>query len=76
MNITSEFSHLWNDLPDAERKRLMPEVIESQKNHIIQCRVKAVRAHKSHLADLDQQIKRLEEGLSVYRRINDTRTIS
>ena len=76
MNITSEFSHLWNDLPDAERKRLMPEVIESQKNHIIQCRVKAVREHKKHLADIDQHIKNLEQELSRYRRINDTRTIS
>lgn len=59
-------THLWNDLPYEERKRLMPHMIESQRRHIIQCRNKAVEAHKKHLKSLDEWVKSLDDELSKY----------
>ena len=56
-------SNLWNDLPDAERKRLMPHMLESQILHIEQCKLKANSAHKSHVRDLDKQISNITAAL-------------
>lgn len=58
-----QHTHLWNNMPIEERKRLMPYMIESQKLHIIQCRKKAVDAHKAHMKTLDEWIKSLDNEL-------------
>lgn len=59
-----QHTHLWNDLPYEERKRLMPHMIESQRRHILQCRKKAVDAHKKHMKSLDELVKNLDNELS------------
>ena len=60
------FTHLWNDLPPEERKRLMPHSIESQRLHILQCKQKAIAAHKRHMKELDDWIKNLNTELAKY----------
>lgn len=60
---TNDFSHLWNDLPIDERKRLMPHMVEAQKLYIWQCKQKAVAAHKKHMKELDDWLKNLDDEL-------------
>ena len=60
---TNDFSHLWNDLPIDERKRLMPHMVESQKLHIWQCKQKAIAAHKKYMKELDDWLKNLDDEL-------------
>ena len=60
---TNDFSHLWNDLPIEERKRLMPHMVEAQKLHIWQCKQKAIAAHKKHMKELDDWLKNLDDEL-------------
>ena len=60
---TNNFSHLWNDLPFDERKRLMPHMIERQRVHIWQCKQTAIKAHKKHMKELDDWLKNLESEL-------------
>lgn len=55
-----EHTHLWNDIPSPERERLMPYMIETQINHILSCRQKAVRTHNQYLKELDEHVKNLE----------------
>lgn len=62
----NKFTHLWNDLPADERKRLMPSMIETQKLHIWQCKQKAVKAHKMHMKELDSWMKNLDDELKKY----------
>ncbi len=57
-------SDLWNNLPDAERSRLHPFLIETHILHLEQTRQKIVRAHKELLADIDAQITNLRKSLS------------
>lgn len=64
---THDFTHLWNDLPFDERKRLIPHMVENQKLHIIQCKIKAVRAHKRHMRELDDWLANLDSDLEKYR---------
>ena len=59
-------SKLWNDLPDAERKRLMPHMLETQILHIEQCKMKAINSHKRHMKELNEQIKNIESSLNEY----------
>ena len=59
----SKFDHLWNDLPDDERHRLMPHMIESQILHIEQCKIIAVRAHKKHMSELNDWISNLRKSI-------------
>ena len=59
----NDFSNLWNDLPFEERKRLMPHMIESQRLHILQCKKKAIDAHKRHMRELDDWIENLNAEL-------------
>ena len=54
---------LWNNLPIEERKRLMPHMIEMQILHIEQCKEKAVRHHKNHMRELNDQIRNLKKEL-------------
>lgn len=65
MEPLDKHTHLWNDLPQAERKRLLPYLIESQIGHILQCKNKAIDAHRVHLKALDEQIKNMRHSLSV-----------
>jgi len=60
---TRDFDHLWNDLPFDERKRLMPYMISAQKLDIWQCKQKAIKAHKSHMRELDDWMKNLDREL-------------
>ena len=60
---TNDFSHLWNDLPDDERKRLLPHMIESQKLHIWQCKQKAIWSHQMHMKALNGQLANLDAEL-------------
>ena len=60
---TNNFNYLWNDLPKDERARLMPHMIESQILHLWQCKSIAIRSHKTHIAELNEQIKNLEKLL-------------
>ena len=62
--MSNNFSHLWNDLPAEERKRLMPHMIESQILHIEQCKQKALRAHKSHMKELNDCINNLRKSIT------------
>ena len=61
---TSDFNHLWNDLPFDERTRLMPFMLETQLLHVWQGKEKAIRAHKSHMRELDSLIKNLNSELN------------
>lgn len=64
--VTNIFTHRFNDLPFEERKRLIPYMIENQKLHIIQCKNKAIEAHKRHMAELDSWMKNLDSELKSY----------
>ena len=61
---TNNHGHLWNGLPDDERKRLMPYMVEAQQLHIWQCKQKAIAAHKKHMAELDEWMANLDRELS------------
>lgn len=63
---TNDFDHLWNDLPDDERKRLMPHMVETQKLHVWQCKQKAIAAHKQHMRTLDDLLRGLDYELRRY----------
>jgi hypothetical protein len=56
-------AHLWNDLPDDERKRLHPYAIESQIVHLEQAKAKVIRGHQRTLDDFNSHIKNLKETL-------------
>ena len=60
---TSKFSSLWNDLPSDERARLMPHMIEAQKRHILQCKQKAIAAHRRHMKELNNWVAELDRDL-------------
>ena len=59
----NKHSDLWNDLPTEERKRLMPQVMESQLLHIWQCKQKAITAHKRHMKELDEWMANIKLDL-------------
>ena len=58
------YSHLWNDLPFEERKRLMPYMIARQLLHVEQARLVIVRNHQRTLDEMDDHIKNLKDSLS------------
>ena len=55
--------NLWNDMPKAERERLMPYVMESQLLHICQCKQKAIKAHRRHMAELNDWMASIKQDL-------------
>lgn len=59
----SEHSHLWNDLPLSERERLMPHQIETQIQHLEQCRAMIVRNHERQVREIDDWIKNCRKSL-------------
>jgi hypothetical protein len=65
--FTRDFTHLWNDLPIEERKHLVPHMVESQKLHILQCKEKAIKAHKKHMAELNEWMDNLDKELNEYK---------
>lgn len=60
----SEYTHLWNDMPFDERKRLMPYMIETHILHLTQTRATIVAAHQCALREIDDQIKNLRQSLA------------
>lgn len=66
-----QFSHLWNDLPIEERKRLMPHAMESQILHLEQSKLHVIRAHKKCMADFNDQIKNIKDDLKKYKMKGD-----
>lgn len=56
-------THLWNDMPFAERKRLMPYMIEAQILHAEQAKLVMVRNHKRAMDEMNSLIKNLKESL-------------
>jgi hypothetical protein len=65
-NPTSDFTHLWNDLPFEERKRLTPYMVETQKLHIWQCKQRAILAHKEHMRGFDDWIACIDRALEEF----------
>ncbi len=63
------YEHLWNDLPDEERKRLMPYEIENEIVKIQQTREMVVQGHKATLRRIDAWITSLQTSL--HRRVRD-----
>jgi hypothetical protein len=61
---TTNHSHLWNDMPFEERKRLMPFSIQTHILHLEQAKSVAVRAHRQHMQELDDWINNLRRSLS------------
>lgn len=61
MKLTNEHTHLWNDLPDEERSRLLPYLLQSEINIMKQIRAKAVKHHEAQLAEIDARIKAYEK---------------
>ncbi len=59
-----KYNELWNDLPQSERKRLMPHMIETQIRHIEQCKAKAISNHKAHMNELNDWINSLKSNLN------------
>lgn len=55
--------HLWNDLPQDERHRLMPHMIEAQILHLWQTRNMIERGHDRTMKELNDQIKNLLNAL-------------
>lgn len=66
METPRKFAHLWNDLSSEERHRLMPHVLENQLLHILQCKQKAIKAHKQHMKSLDDWIANIKKELNEY----------
>ena len=64
---SNDFSHLWNDMAQDERKRLLPHSIESQLLHIWQCKQVAIRAHRKHMAELDEWMLNLQKSLKEFK---------
>ena len=69
--MKQSYSHLWNELPQAERERLMPHMLESQIVHIEQCKLKAISAHKKLMKELNEQQKYLEKNVERFALINN-----
>jgi hypothetical protein len=59
----SDYSHLWNDLPYEERRRMMPHAIMTHILHLEQAKAIAVRAHRRHMQELNDWINNLREDL-------------
>lgn len=57
-------THLWNDLPFEERRRLHPYMVETHILHLEQTRDEIIRAHEGLLAKLDDHIKNLKADLA------------
>ncbi len=66
MSKTTQFSHLWNDLPIEERRRLLPSMVESHRLHIWQSKQKAIRAHNALMKDFNEHLASLDSELRKY----------
>jgi len=59
-------THLWNDLPDDERVRLFPYMIENQMLILWQARQRSIKSHERHMREIDSLMQNLEHELSKY----------
>jgi hypothetical protein len=73
--FNAEFVDLWNELPDADRMRLAPYLMEVQIRNILQCRQNAVDAHKLHLKRLDEHVENIKRSIIRYKRDNAVRAL-
>ena len=62
---TKTYSHLWNDLPFEERKRLQPWAIETHLLHLQQTRAVIAKHHARMMAEIDDHIKNVTAALNV-----------
>ena len=69
--MKQSYNHLWNELPQAERERLMPHMLESQILHIEQCKLKAISTHKKLMKELNEQQLYLKKGVERFALINN-----
>jgi hypothetical protein len=53
-------THLWNELPFEERKRLHPYMAETHILHLEQTRTLIVAHHNKTLDELDRQIENIK----------------
>ena len=60
-----DFKHtsLWNNLPEEERKRLSPYMIETHILHLEQTKLVIMRNHRRLIRDINDHIKNLKEGM-------------
>ena len=63
---TNNFSHLFNDLPDNERKRLIPFLLEDERRTIWRCKNKAIASHKRLMKEFDETTRYMKKELSKY----------
>lgn len=61
----------WNYLPQEERQKLLPCMIEAQILHIEQCKEKAVHHHRAHMKELDSWLKNLKDDLRKHQTATD-----
>lgn len=61
--VPHNHTHLWNGLPQEERHRLHPYLIEAHILHLEQTRDMIIAGHNSTLNRLDQQIEALKTAL-------------
>lgn len=59
----SKFSYLWNDLSPAERERLFPYTLDLQIRSLEQAKEKAIKAHRSFLDNINDQIQYMKKEL-------------
>ena len=64
--VPRDHTHLWNNLPAEERKRLHPYQIETQILCLEQARAALVRGHNETLSSLDNWITELKNHLKKY----------
>lgn len=65
MNKYSTFkhTHLWNNLPDSERQRLAPCLLEAHILHLEQTRETIQRHHNHAINDINAHIRNLKHTL-------------
>lgn len=61
--MAEKHTHLWNDLPIAERERLAPYQMESQILHLQQARSLIVKNHTRTLEEIDAWIANIRRSL-------------
>lgn len=59
------YSHLWNDMPLAEREKLYPHILSTHILHLKQTREKIVRHHKRLLDEIDEQIENIQRSIPI-----------
>lgn len=58
------FDHLWNNLPDSERKRLHPYFTESHILHLRQTKLVIEQNYERTIKEIDDHIRYLQRSLT------------